>query len=150
MENLGKEEILKKIADYKDIIVGFSELLKTENQALSDYNMDLIGKLYEKKSQTVIVYRSMVAFFIKNREELSALTAEERADLREKSQTLDSLLRENDQLLKTRMETSQTVMDSIVNIAKVTNNANATSYGSEGRYTPLDNSHNAMAVNRTL
>lgn len=150
MENLGKEEILKKIADYKDIIVGFSELLKTENQALSDYNMDLIGQLYEKKSQTVIVYRSMVAFFIKNREELSALTAEERADLREKSQTLDSLLRENDQLLKTRMETSQTVMDSIVNIAKVTNNANATSYGSQGRYTPLDNSHNAMAVNRTL
>lgn len=44
----------------------------------------------------------------------------------------------------------QNVMDTIVNIAKVSNNINATSYGAQGRYSPLDNSKNALAVNRTL
>ena len=41
-------------------------------------------------------------------------------------------------------------MDTIVNIAKVSNNINATSYGAQGRYSPLDNSNSALAVNRTL
>ena len=41
-------------------------------------------------------------------------------------------------------------MNTIINIAKVTNNRNATSYGAQGRYSPLDNSKNALAINRTL
>ena len=112
--------------------------------------MDTVGRLFEKKAQTVGVYRGLVAFFIKNQDALSSLSPEEKENLKEESKMLDELLLENDKLLKTRMETSQTVMDSIINIAKVANNANATSYGCQGRYTPLDNSKNALAVNRTL
>ena len=78
------------------------------------------------------------------------MSAEERASLKTEAASLDDLLKENDQLLKTRMETSQTVMNSIINIAKAANNANATSYGSQGKYSPLDNSKNAIAINRTL
>lgn len=148
--NKSKEEIMKKVQDYKEIIESFSALLKEENQALSDFSLDIISSLYEKKSQTVMAYRTMVAYFIKNRESLRELSDDERMALKNSSQALDELLQENDRLLRTRMETSKTVMDSIVNIAKVTNNANATSYGNHGHYTPLDNSKNALAINRTL
>ena len=75
---------------------------------------------------------------------------QERQEMKEISTRLDELIKTNEQLLKTRMETSKNVMDTIVNIAKVSNNINATSYGAQGRYSPLDNSKNALAVNRTL
>lgn len=150
MENANNEELSKKIADYREIIAGFSALLREENQALKELDMDTVGALFEKKAHTVGVYRGLVAFFIKNQDVLAALSPEEKQSLKEESKALDNLLQENDQLLKTRMETSKTVMDSIINIAKVTNNANATSYGCQGRYTPLDNSKNALAINRTL
>lgn len=150
MENTNHEELDKKITDYREIIASFSALLREENKALNELDMDTIGRLFEKKAQTVAVYRGLVAFFIKNQDALSTLSAEEKQSLKEESQALNELLQENDQLLKTRMETSKTVMDSIINIAKVTNNANATSYGAQGRYTPLDNSRNALAINRTL
>jgi hypothetical protein len=48
------------------------------------------------------------------------------------------------------MEAGKKVMDSFINIAKVANNTFATSYGAQGRYTPLDTNHNALAFNRTL
>lgn len=150
MENMTQEELNKKIADYHEIISGFSALLEEENKALAELDMDTVGRLFEKKAQTVGVYRGLVAFFIKNQDALSSLGDEEKKSLKEASETLNALLLENDKLLKTRMETSQTVMNSIINIAKVANNANATSYGCQGRYTPLDNSKNALAVNRTL
>lgn len=150
MENMTQEELNKKVADYHEIISGFSALLREENKALTELDMDTVGRLFEKKAQTVGVYRGLVAFFIKNQDALSCLSPEEKENLKEESKILDELLLENDKLLKTRMETSQTVMDSIINIAKVANNANATSYGCQGRYTPLDNSKNALAVNRTL
>lgn len=150
MENTNNEELAKKITDYSEVIASFSALLREENKALNELDMETIGKLFEKKTQTVAVYRGLVAFFIKHQDALASLSAEEKQRLKNESQALDELLLENDKLLKTRMETSKTVMDSIINIAKVTNNANATSYGAQGRYTPLDNSRNALAINRTL
>lgn len=150
LEQIKPEDIRQKIADYRNIINVFSELLQNENQALKDYDIDKIGKLFDKKAHVVGVYRALVAFFIKNKETLNILAPEERASLKTEAAALDDLLKENDQLLKTRMETSQTVMNSIINIAKATNNANATSYGSQGKYSPLDNSKNAIAINRTL
>lgn len=150
MENITQEELSKKIADYHEIISGFAALLTEENKALAELDMDTVGRLFEKKALTVGIYRGLVAFFIKNQDALNSIGTEEKNSLKEASETLNKLLLENDKLLKTRMETSQTVMDSIINIAKVANNANATSYGCQGRYTPLDNSKNALAVNRTL
>ena len=97
-----------------------------------------------------MAYRGLVAYFIKNQALLETINEAEKLDLKNCSQALDELLQENDRLLKTRMETSKTVMDSIVNIAKITNKTNATSYGNNGSYTPLDNSRNALAINRTL
>lgn len=140
----------KKVQDYRDVIMTFSELLKEENLALNEYNVQKVGTLYERKSKLVGAYRSLVAFFMKNFQILKELDEDTRIDLREKSMELDALLKENDVLLKTRMETSKNIMDSIVRIAKITNNANSTSYGSHGNYSPLDNSKNAIAINRTL
>lgn len=153
MENLQQfntEDLRQKIADYRNIISVFSEILQNENQALKAFDTDTVGKLFEKKAHVVGVYRTLVAFFIKNKEALNLLTPEERAEIKSQTALLDNLLKENDQLLKTRMETGQTVMNSIINFAKAANKANATSYGSQGNYSPLDNSKNAIAINRTL
>ena len=92
----------------------------------------------------------MSAFFIKNQKYLAEIDAELRDELKEASLELDTLLKENELLLKAKMETSKKVMDTIINIAKVTNNRNATSYGAHGNYSPLDNNKNALAINRTL
>ena len=153
MENLQQfntEDLRQKIADYRNIISVFSEILQNENQALKAFDTDTVGKLFEKKAHVVGVYRTLVAFFIKNKEALNLLNPEERAEIKSQTALLDNLLKENDQLLKTRMETGQTVMNSIINFAKAANTATATSYGSQGNYSPLDNSKNAIAINRTL
>lgn len=92
----------------------------------------------------------MVAYFIKNQEKFKTADNEAKQSLKELSLKLDALMKENDALLKTKMETSRTVMDSIVRLAKVTSASSSTSYGAQGKYTPVDNTQNALAVNRTL
>ena len=150
MEELHTTEVSSKIADFKEIVTSFSELLTLENKALEEFDVETVSSLYERKAKTISAYRSLVAYFIKNQQELAALAEQERQEMKEISTRLDELIKTNEQLLKTRMETSKNVMDTIVNIAKVSNNINATSYGAQGRYSPLDNSKNALAVNRTL
>ncbi len=151
MENTAEHKLIsEKIAYFKEVVQSFIELLMQENQALNAFDYVAVSNLYEQKAKTVSVYRGLIAYFIKNQNELNLEPIEVRNELKELSQQLDGLLKENDMLLKTRMETSKTVMDSIVKIAKVTNNANATSYGAQGKYTPLDNNSNALAINRTL
>ena len=143
MENLSqKEEIKAKAADYLDIVRSFSELLREENDALEKFETDKVAALYEQKVKLVTAYRSFVAFFIKNQEGLKLLDQE--------ALKLDELQHENSKLLQTRMKVSQTIMDSIVNLAKNRTKACSTSYGSQGKYSPLDNSKNAIAINRTL
>ena len=150
MEELQLEEINDKVADLQDIILGFADLLKKENEALRKFDVEAVSNLYEQKAKTVSAYRSMSAFFIKNQKYLAEIDAELRDELKEASLELDTLLKENELLLKAKMETSKKVMDTIINIAKVTNNRNATSYGAHGNYSPLDNNKNALAINRTL
>lgn len=150
MEELQLEEINGKVEDLLDVIDGFADLLKKENDALRKFDVEAVGSLYEQKAKIVSAYRSMSAFFIKNQNYLSNADTELKQDLKDASQELDALLKENELLLKTRMETSKNVMDTIINIAKVTNNRNATSYGAHGTYSPLDNNKNALAINRTL
>ena len=139
MEELQTEEINAKVEDLLDVIDGFAALLEKENEALRKFDTEAVGSMYEQKAKTVSAYRSMSAFFIKNQAYLNQADA----DLKQE-------LKENELLLKTRMETSKNVMDTIINIAKVTNNRNATSYGAHGTYAPLDNNKNALAINRTL
>ncbi len=150
MEELQLDEINDKVADLQDVILGFANLLKQENEALRNFDVEAVSNLYEQKAKTVSAYRSMSAFFIKNQKYLAEIDAELRDELKEASLELDTLLKENELLLKAKMETSKKVMDTIINIAKVTNNRNATSYGAHGNYSPLDNNKNALAINRTL
>lgn len=150
MENQEQNILAAKVSDFKEIVSSFSQLLQAENEALEKFDLAKVSELYEQKSKTVTAYRNMVAYFIKNQESLKALPEADRNTLRNISQQLDELIRKNDILLKTKMQTNKMVMDSIVNIAKVTNNANSTSYGSQGKYSPLDNNSNALTVNRTL
>ena len=150
MENQEQNILAAKVSDFKEIVSSFSQLLQAENEALEEFDLAKVSELYEQKSKTVTAYRNMVAYFIKNQESLKALPEADRNNLRDISQQLDELIRKNDILLKTKMQTNKMVMDSIVNIAKVTNNANSTSYGSQGKYSPLDNNSNALTVNRTL
>ena len=150
MENQEQNILAAKVSDFKEIVSSFSQLLQAENEALEKFDLAKVSELYEQKSKTVTAYRNMVAYFIKNQESLKALPEADRNNLRDISQQLDELIRKNDILLKTKMQTNKMVMDSIVNIAKVTNNANSTSYGSQGKFSPLDNNSNALTVNRTL
>lgn len=150
MENTTIQELEAKVRDYQDVLKTFGDLLEQENAALENYDIETVSSLYERKAKMVAAYRTMTAYFIKNQEALAALEAAKREALRASAQNLDSLIKKNETLLKTRMETSQNVMDTIINIAKITNNSNATSYGAQGRYSPLDNNKNALAINRTL
>lgn len=150
MEAEQLQEVSNKLNDFKEIVKSFCELLTTENQALKNFDVEKVSELYEHKAKVVSAYRSHVAYFIKNQNELALVDEQKRKEMKEVATTLDLLLKENDLLLKTRMETSKNVMDTIINIAKVTNNFNSTSYGSQGRYSPLDNNKNAIAINRTL
>lgn len=150
MENQEQNIFASKVNDFKEIVGSFATLLQSENEALEKFDLDKVGELYEQKTKTVTAYRNMVAYFIKNQESLKQLPEAERDNLRDISQNLDALIRKNDMLLKTKMQTNKVVMDSIINIAKVTNNANSTSYGAQGKYSPLDNNSNALTVNRTL
>ena len=150
MEELQLEEINDKVADLQDVILGFADLLRKENEALRKFDVEAVSNLYEQKSKTVSAYRSMSAFFIKNQKYLAEIDTELKDSLKDASLELDALLKENELLLKAKMETSKKVMDTIINIAKVTNNRNATSYGAHGNYSPLDNNKNALAINRTL
>ena len=126
MENLSqKEEIKAKAADYLDIVRSFSELLREENDALEKFETDKVAALYEQKVKLVTAYRSFVAFFIKNQEGLKLLDQEDKLTLREEALKLDELQHENSKLLQTRMKVSQTIMDSIVNLALLRTEARA-------------------------
>lgn len=151
MENLAPhDDIRQKVLDYKDVINGFKIILTEENKALEGFEADKVANLFEQKTKAVAAYRSYVAYFIKNQEALNTLEEEYKQQLKEMSLQLDALLQENDTLLRTRMETSKSIMDSIVNMAKANSNASSTSYGCQGNYSPAESSKNAIAVNRTL
>lgn len=150
MEELQKKEILNKVAMMKQIVSGFADIITKENEALSKGDFQTVKALYGQKIKTVAAYRSLSAFFIKNRADVAAVESDEKEELKELSKHLDTVLKQNELLLKTRMEAGKKVMDTIINIAKTTNKANATSYGAHGTYTPLDNNRNALAFNRTL
>jgi len=145
-----KIDILQKINDYQEIILTFAALLQKENQALRDYDVVKVSGLYERKTQIVTIYRNLVAFFIKHQEVLAALDNEAKTKLKEDALKLDALLQENNLLLQTRMETSKSVIGTIVNVAKMTTKSNSTSYGAQGQFSPIDSQHSALAINRTL
>ncbi len=150
MEKL-KNPILEKLDAFFDIVEDFQDLLKEENEALVAYDLQKIAQIYPQKMKLVTAYRSLTGFFIQNKDCIKDLNEVQKEDLREISLELDALLKENETLLKTRMETSKLVMSSIVSIAKVTSrSSNATSYGAKGSFSPLNNNYNALAINRTL
>ncbi len=150
MEEIQTQEILNKIEIMKQIIVGFTEIINKENDALKVNDMQTTKSLYEQKLKTVAAYRSMSVFFIKNKDSIALFGGEAKQELKELSSKLDQTLKTNELLLKTRMEACKKVMDTFINIAKTANKSNATSYGAHGNYTPLDNNRNALAFNRTL
>ena len=144
------EDIIKKIEDYYEVVANFCDILRDENEALNNYNLKAVKKLYDRKAKAVNAYRGLVSFFIEHREALKELDEHTKKDLAEASNELDELLKDNEVLLRCRMETSQTVMNTIVNLAKMHNNASATAYGAKGGYYQPDNNRNAIAINRTL
>ena len=150
MKEFNIEEINNKIEDLLDVMDGLAEVLEKENQALQKFDVEAVGSLYESKTKAVGAYRALSGFFIKNQNYLKDADVELKKELKEESLNLEELLQQNDLLLRTRMETSKNVMNTIINIAKVTNNSNATSYGAHGNYSPMDNNKNALAINRTL
>ncbi len=150
MTELQAKEIIDKIEMMKQIVIGFNDIIIKENEALKSGDIKMVKTLYEQKLKTVAAYRSMSAFFIKNRAEVAEIQDIAKDELKEVSAELDKSLKTNELLLKTRMEAGKKVMDTFINIAKVANNSNATSYGARGGYTPLDNNRNALAFNRTL
>ncbi len=149
-ETISQIEMKKKIDDYVDVITQFMALVQQENEALRAYNVIKVSDLYPQKAKIVAAYRNMVAFFIKNQHILHSMPEEEQENLKKISTDLDSLLQENNVLLKTRMETSEAVIGSIVNAAKASTKTNATSYGAHGQFARVDNHHSSMAINSTF
>ena len=136
MEENQINEILAKIDIMKQIVSGFIDVISNENNALKLNDVKTVKALYEQKLKTIAAYRSMSAYFIKNSELISSFNNPAKDELKNLSKELDACLKTNELLLKTRMEAGKKVMDTFINIAKVTNNTFATSYGAQGRYTP--------------
>ena len=149
-ETISQNDMKNKITDYLEILFQFMSLIKQENEALRKYDVFTVSSLYPQKAKIVAAYRNMVAFFIKNQALLNALPEQERNNLKTVSAELDTLLQENNLLLKTRMETSESVIGTIVNAAKASTKKNATSYGAHGQFSPVDNHHSSMAINSTF
>ena len=143
-------DMQNKISDYMDILHSFIDFLQQENQALREYDVLKVSDMYTQKVKIVSAYRNMVAFFIKNQSALLSMKKEYLSQIKDISSHLDLLLKENDLLLQTRMETSKSVIGSIVNVAKMTNKSNSTSYGAQGQFNALDNQHSSLAINRTF
>ena len=76
MEELQLQEVSSKLEDLKQVIGSFSQLLKAENQALKEFNVEAVSSLYEQKTKIVAAYRSMSAFFIKSPQSLDLLDDE--------------------------------------------------------------------------
>ena len=150
MENLDEKEIAAKIEMMLSIVTSFTEVVATENNALKSGDIKKVKSIYEQKIKTVAAYRSLCAYFIKNRDIIKEYHSDAKENLQQASAKLDEELKQNEMLLKTRMEAAKTVMSTFINIAKKTNAAKASSYGARGAYTPLANSHNALAFNRTM
>lgn len=144
------QEEIDIIENYIEVVESLSEVLKEENALLSEYKMNEAKDLLDTKNKSVAAYRSVVAYLIKNPAELEALDKDERIEIKEISLSLDELLKENDLIIKTRMETSKSVMDTVVNMLKMSNASNSTSYGSHGTMAPLEKSKNSIAINETL
>lgn len=149
-ETISQNEMKKKIEDYIDVITQFMALIQQENEALKAYDVIKVSDLYPQKAKIVMAYRNMVAFFIKNQHLLNAMPEEDKGNLKKISTDLDALLQENNILLKTRMETSESVIGSIVNAAKASTKKSATSYGAHGQFAKVDNHHSSMAINSTF
>lgn len=149
MEQLQKE-IESKSQDYCDIVSRFSAFLTEENEALRAYDIKKVGSMLDDKAHIVGAYRSIVGYFIKNQAEIKTLKEQRQQEMKELSQKLEALMKENDVLLNTKMQTSKTVMDTFVNIAKKATDASSTSYSSGGKYSKVDNTRSAMAINQTL
>lgn len=149
-KEISTDNLIEKINTYCDIVTEFSKLLETENEALRVYDVEKIAQLYDQKTHIVGAYRSIVAFFIKNQTLLSNIELSYREKMKTLAAGLDKLMKENDLLLKTKMQTSQSVMDSFVGIAKTVRNSNATSYGAGGKYSNVDNAQSAIALNKTF
>lgn len=150
MENIDEKEIAGKIEMMLSIVNSFIKVISDENAALKANDIKAIKTLYEQKIKTVAAYRSLCGFFIKNKDVVSAYQSSAKEELKKASFELDAQLKQNEMLLKTRMDAGKAVMNTFINIAKKTNAAQATSYGAKGAYTPLDNSRNALAFNRTM
>ena len=150
MQDIAKNELVQKINDYNEIIVSFANVLRQENIALQAFDVTAVSDLYEQKSKLSLAYRSMVSFFIKHQEELKGISEEDKNILKKNSLELEKLFKENDLLLKTRMEASKTVVGAIVDATKMAVEAQATSYGAQGTYARLSNQNSAMAINGTF
>lgn len=150
MENLDEKEIAAKIEMMLSIVKSFTKVIAAENVALKENDIKAVKDLYEQKIKTVAAYRSLCGFFIKNKDVLSEYQSPDKEELKKASAELDTQLKQNEMLLKTRMDAGRAVMNTFINIAKKTNAAQASSYGARGAYTPLDNSRNALAFNRTM
>ena len=119
MENAAEIDLNQKINDYNEIIVNFSEILRQENKALQDFDVKKVSDLFEQKSKLSVAYRAMVAFFIKHQDLLKGIAESAKESLKKNSLELETLFKENDLLLKTRMEASKTVVGAIVDATKI-------------------------------
>jgi len=150
MDNTADIGLEQKISDYNEVIISFADVLRQENLALQAFDVAAVSNLYEQKSKLSLAYRSMVSFFIKHQEELKNISEEDKSTLRKNSLELEQLFKENDLLLKTRMEASKSVVGAIVDATKMAAESQATSYGAQGTYARLNNQNSAMAINSTF
>ena len=74
MEEVQTKEILDKLEMMKQIVIGFTTLIDKENEALRAGDIKGVKALYEQKIKSVAAYRSMSAFFIKNKADAFTLS----------------------------------------------------------------------------
>lgn len=141
---------MEKIQEYIEVVTTLSEILAEENKLLSALKFDDSAALLERKTKAINIYKASVSYMIENAEMVNSLGKDDREYIKEISVTLNDLIKENDLILRTKMEVSKSVMDAIVGMLKKSNISNSTSYGAMGTLNPLEKSRNAITINQTL
>lgn len=141
---------MEKIQEYIEIVTTLSEILDEENTLLSQLQFDQTSSLLERKAKAINIYKTSVSYMMDNTHIVESLSKPDKEYIKEISKNLDDLIKNNDLILRTKMEVSKSVMDSIIGMLKKSTISNSTSYGSMGTLNPLEKSKNAITLNQTL
>lgn len=126
-----EEKGIFKINVLQDAVAVLSNFLERENKALLEHRHDEVHALQEQKRLAGENYKNQMQYVSKNPKVFLSINQEVRKEIKSMAKRLDSLMKENEKLLKLGMEVNKRVMKSILEAVRKHEQKNST-YSSNG------------------